>query len=241
MPWVRLDDNVMDHPKFIALSANAFRLWAEGMTYCQKHLTDGLIPRSALKGLRYYSPASLKLLTAQMVPGKGPLWHNQQDGSVVVHDYMDYNDCRADVLKKRDDAKARMGRRRSREHPTEHPPEQSANGSCGVVFKSSGSEIKEGGVGETQPPTLTQRGGSFARWYADKHAELFDVVYIGNPVKDYESALRLCAVFSDDDLRDAALVWFGMRDKFATTGTRTITKFASRASECVQLARQVPA
>jgi hypothetical protein len=30
MPWVRIDENAMDHPKFIALSANAFRLWVEG-------------------------------------------------------------------------------------------------------------------------------------------------------------------------------------------------------------------
>jgi hypothetical protein len=150
MPWVRIDENAMDHPKFIALSANAFRLWVEGMTYCQKHLTDGLIPRSALKGFRYFSPASMRLLLDSLAPGKGPLWHQGQNGDIEVHDYMDWNICRDTVMAKRQDGKERMRRIRAREHPSEHPSEQPRHTSCGVVQGDTRiSQIREGGSGET--------------------------------------------------------------------------------------------
>jgi hypothetical protein len=43
MGWVRLDDNFADHPKIIALSDKAFRLYIMGLCYANRHLTDGLI------------------------------------------------------------------------------------------------------------------------------------------------------------------------------------------------------
>lgn len=86
---------------------------------------------------------------------------------------------------------------------------------------------------------LPGRAGAFCEWYAETHARLAGVGYLGNPRKDYETALHLVATFSDDDLHDAAFVWFGQQDSFAVTGTRTITKFASRVSALVQTAREV--
>lgn len=92
-----------------------------------------------------------------------------------------------------------------------------------------------------EPVDLThaERAGTFAEWYASKHSEVFDVGYLGNPRKDYEAALSMVGKFTDAELRDAALVWFGMDDDFATSGTRTIPKFASRVTKCVELARRV--
>lgn len=84
---------------------------------------------------------------------------------------------------------------------------------------------------------LPQRAGAFVQWYEDTHQRLFQIGYIGAQ-RDYQSALQLCEKLTDQQVRDAALVWFGMDDDFATSGTRTITKFASRASGCLQQARQ---
>ena len=114
MPWVRFCDNASDHPKLVALSDGAFRLWFEGNSYCQKHLTDGNIPAPALRGFRSYSPGRLRALLAVLVPGKGPLWHQAQDGSVTVHDYLDWNESRAKVLAERKKAKDRYDRWRNR-------------------------------------------------------------------------------------------------------------------------------
>ncbi len=83
------------------------------------------------------------------------------------------------------------------------------------------------------------RAGEFCEWYADTHSRIVGVGYIGNPRKDYETALMLVGKFTDSELRDASIVWFGQRDNFATSGTRTVTKFASRASALVVAAREV--
>jgi 5-methylcytosine-specific restriction endonuclease McrA len=106
MPWVRIDENAMDHPKFVAISANAWRLWCEGMTYCQKHLTDGPYPAPGRQGMRYYSPAAVTLLLASLVPGKGPLWH-EAEGGYRVHDFHDWNETREKVLAEREWGKRR--------------------------------------------------------------------------------------------------------------------------------------
>jgi len=118
-PWVRIDENAMDHPKFLALTDGAWRLWCEGLSYCQKHLTDGTIPFVALKGFRYYSPSRLKGLLAESVPGKGPCWYLNAGGIYAVHDYLDWNDSREEVLAARDRAR---GRRRKYDERAERVP-----------------------------------------------------------------------------------------------------------------------
>ena len=110
MPWMRIDENALDHPKFVALSANAWRLWCEGTAYCQKHLTDGLIGAAVLRKFRYYSAASLRQLVTSLVPGKDACWHEDVNGNICVHDYLDFNDSRSEVLKARTDAKNRRRR-----------------------------------------------------------------------------------------------------------------------------------
>lgn len=81
---------------------------------------------------------------------------------------------------------------------------------------------------------LSERAGAFSEWYSDTHERLFQVGYMGTNL-DYTKALELCKKFSDEQLRDGALVWFGMEDDFATQGTRTIPKFASRITGCLQV------
>src|SRR5688500_14121612 len=105
MPWVRIDENAIDHPKFLALSDGAWRLWCEGQAYCQKHLTNGVINAAALRRFRYYSSARVKNLTSVLVAGRGPCWHQLGNGDISVHDYLDWNDSAEEVLKSRSDSK----------------------------------------------------------------------------------------------------------------------------------------
>jgi hypothetical protein len=108
MPWIRIDEHAINHPKFRALSDGAFRLWVEGMAYCQVNLTDGFIPDAALKQFRYYSPKRRAMLTTVLIPGKGPMWHDHEAGGIWVHDYLDWNECRDQVIHQRQQAKQRM-------------------------------------------------------------------------------------------------------------------------------------
>lgn len=236
MPWVRIDEKAMDHPKVAGLPDGAFRLWVQGLAHCQKFLTDGQIDRVSLRGLRSYSVKRAGELIA------AHLWAPAADG-VMVHDYLEWNDSRDHVLKSREQGKERVRRLRGKGNAVTNsvtPREQSANDlrsySGDVECSSLPGSSSEGGVGETATPQL--RAGAFCRWYEDTYQHLFDVGYLGTR-GDYETALRLVAKFTTQELRDAALVWFGMDDDFAMRGTRTIPKFASRASACVLIAREV--
>jgi hypothetical protein len=240
MPWVRIDENAMDHPKFVAISANAWRLWCEGMTYCQKHLTDGFIPAQGAKGMRYYSTAAVGQLRAVLVPGKGPLWHDA-DGGFTVHDYHDWNESRDRVISKRQEAKDRMDRLRARSVPRsvgrsrEQTSEQRSERTLSTPHhstshrRSAPAEPSE----ERAPVTREEQAGKFCEWYADTHLRLFAIGYMGTN-RDYTTALTLCEKFTDAQLRDAAIAWFGADDDFAIQGTRTIAKFASRVSGYLQ-------
>lgn len=240
MAWVRIDENAMDHPKVAGLSAEAFRLWVQGLAHCQRFLTDGAINAVALKGLRSFSPKRADELVGAC------LWERRGDG-IQVHDYLQWNESKAHVLHVRQMARERIRRLRggkadARNAVTagvqaENEPRSFSGGVA--CISSASSEGREGGLGETK--SLTERAGEFCEWYADEHATIIGVGYLGSPQNDYRRAQDLCKVFTDQELRDAAIIWFGQTDDFATKGTRTITKFASRASDLVRRARRVTA
>jgi hypothetical protein len=238
VPWIRIDEHAMDHPKIVGLTDAAFRLWVYGLAYCQHYLTDGRIDNP--KVLRGFTPAKR---TALLDAG---LWVTAGN-AVTVHDYLDWNDSRETVLGKRDAAKNRM--RRSRDVPanngsnTARTSERTSSDVLSGVVCSSPPKlvVKEGGVGETAPDdSIKARAGAFAEWYAAAHERILGTAYLG-PYRDYEHAQRLCEKFPDADLQHAAIVWFGMEDDFAASGTRTMAKFASRATKCVEIARKVVA
>lgn len=107
MSWIWLSDNYIDHPKFLALSDAGFRLWHEGMAYCRRHETDGIITNLALEGFRSsHSPRVVKELTAS-------LWDVRVDG-YLVHDYLDWNLSKAELTRKRKEGKERARNWRER-------------------------------------------------------------------------------------------------------------------------------
>ena len=115
MPWVRLDENAMEHPKIGGLSDGAFRLWVQGLAYCQKFLTDGWIASVALRGLRAYSAKRTMALV------DSGLWHTGTDG-VQVHDYLDWNESKERVLEQRRCSRERMANMRRTSREVRNPP-----------------------------------------------------------------------------------------------------------------------
>jgi 5-methylcytosine-specific restriction endonuclease McrA len=96
MPWVRIDENALEHPKVIGLSDGAFRLWVQGLAHCQKYLTDGIINDVGVRALRAYSPKRRREVTSC------GLWHEVESVGIQVHDYLQWNDSRRTVLDNRD-------------------------------------------------------------------------------------------------------------------------------------------
>jgi hypothetical protein len=107
MAWIRLDDDYVHHPKFVALSHGAFRLWHEGMAHCRKLMTDGLITLAYLKSFRYGQRVYVQELVVPCSPGTAPLWSLDAEG-YHVHDYLDWNPSRDEDARDRESAKQRM-------------------------------------------------------------------------------------------------------------------------------------
>lgn len=109
MGWLKLDDGFCDNPKVIGLSARAFRTYVQGLCYCAKHLTDGRIPA---KVQRNSSQTAKELVAAR-------LWAIDDDGTIVVHDYLEWNPSKASVQAKREEDAARKQRENPRGIQTE--------------------------------------------------------------------------------------------------------------------------
>lgn len=135
MAWVRISDDFAEHPKLRDLSAPAVAMWAAGIAYANRNLTDGVIPRRVTAGLinldglyeptanRSYRPITPGDLVAQLIAHE--LWHdcdhNCDSGCApiseteyIIHDYLEYQPSRDKVLINREKTRARVSRHRSR-------------------------------------------------------------------------------------------------------------------------------
>lgn len=184
MAWARIDDGATNHPKIIKLIDwhNPFCVWVWGLSYCQLHLTDGLITCEAFPN-KFALKTAEQLLTAR-------LWEPHPAG-FMVHDYLDWNDSRAVVLKKRQDAKDRMARKRSREQPATVRENVRANDPrtfSGELLR--GVDLLNVPRKEDDPCSLEQSAN--VRTNSDHHVVLdaseslrwFDKVYAAYPNKD---------------------------------------------------------
>lgn len=116
MAWGRLDDRANGNAKLLALSDGAWRMWGCALIYCQANLTDGFVPEHAIHtfGVRAEDkPGIADELCRALVPGKGPCWH-RVEGGYRVHDYLDWNDTREDILREREKSNDRKRRWRDR-------------------------------------------------------------------------------------------------------------------------------
>jgi hypothetical protein len=126
MPFGRLHEEAAGDSKLLALSDAAWRMWGMGLIYCQKNLTDGFIPAGAIflwgvRAKRLHLVADE--LCAAQVPGKAALW-SKAEGGYQVHDYLQWNDSKDEIVKMRADAKDRIARFRDRERQEREALEQ---------------------------------------------------------------------------------------------------------------------
>lgn len=166
MSWVRIHDGAMGNLKIMRLRDSAFRLWIRGLCYCQTHLTDGLIPREALKFLDAKRP-DVDQLASVLVEGKAPLWERVDAFGFKVHDYLDWNDSKETVEDKRNRARERA--HVSRTSRTRHSA-RALHVASGVVNSSTPSSIQHvEGERERKPsrPSSLARRIFLHRWQID--------------------------------------------------------------------------
>jgi len=112
MPWGRLDDSLYDHPKLARLEAEhrltGVGLWAVTISWCNRYLTDGEVPARQIVRLGGTPELADELVAVGLF--------DQIDGGYLVHDFLDFNDSKHDVLERRKKEAARKAEwRRTRE------------------------------------------------------------------------------------------------------------------------------
>jgi len=236
MPWVRIDENALDHPKIHLLPDGAFRLWVQGLAFCQKFLTDGFISSAALRTLKGYAPKRKdQLVTAG-------LW-DRAEGGIAVHDYLQWNDSKERVLERRSMGRDRLQRhinKRESKRETErvsnaHTNADPAVGGVGVV------DLPERGAGENREPrladtpsTVAERAGTFCN---ETYPQLYvkhrkGARYVSQPALDFPQAVLLCQTWDDDRLAKIATVFLTTDNEFAERGSRSIGQLRALASWC---------
>lgn len=245
MAWIRLDDDYMDHPKILALSDGAFRLWHEGIRYCRKLLTDGLVPTAALKLFRYASGKRLDELTTSHC-GSDPLWH-KVDAGYLVHDYLIWNRSKEHEVQDRAGAKDRAARFRSKR--VTNAPAHTPLRTDLVLNMEEGSSLKEETSENEEPikPAQMQRRGEFdtaqtpeladrARELVENYATWFyrlrkGARYKQRPNIDYFRALDVVGTWDDDArIEKLATLVLTTDDEWISSTDRGFGVFAAKAS-----------
>lgn len=119
MTWIRLDDNLPDHPKLLCLSDKAFRLFITSLCYSGRYLTDGYITTASLVVLRGDDVSVGELVD-------GGLW-DEDAGGWHIHDYTEYQPTRSKVTKERAKTKERVQKWRERNAVTNADVTRSSN------------------------------------------------------------------------------------------------------------------
>jgi hypothetical protein len=108
MTWSRFDDAASTHPKARLAGNEAWALWVGAVMYCNRYLTDGFVPWAALATEclpEPVTPAKAKKLAQRAIDAKirqgGPGLFVLVEGGVMVHDFLEWNPCKADVESKR--------------------------------------------------------------------------------------------------------------------------------------------
>lgn len=125
MPWVKLDDRFPSHRKVALLPDRAFRLHVSAICWCSENLTDGRITDRELPLVAHIRGIKA---TAKQLEDAG-LW-TRTDTGWEIHDFLDYNPSREQVLAERKKNAERQERFRRRKNGKPTPP---SNGSSNGV------------------------------------------------------------------------------------------------------------
>jgi hypothetical protein len=144
MPWVRLDDRFPSHRKVALLSDRAFRLHVSAICWCAENLTDGHISERELSLVAHVRAIKA---TAQQLEDAG-VWDRTDDGW-MIHNYLDYNPSREQVLHERKKNAERQERFRAKKNGKPTPPPASGrNGSSNGVTR--GAETQKNDTSATR-------------------------------------------------------------------------------------------
>ena len=168
MSWSRIDDTLHGHPKVLDADLEAMGLWVLTLSHCAAYLTDGHVKRAAAVRLAGSIDRLEGVASRLVVAG---LWevHPSGDGW-QVHDYLDYNPTREQVIGERE--RQREGGRRGAAKrwgsgPAELPAALPPVPTPSRVVAPKNPPVDSTGRG-TRIPKDWRPGDALLRWAANK-------------------------------------------------------------------------
>ena len=153
MSWIRLDDSWIEHPKIIRAGRDARDLWLASITWCARHLTDGVFPAEVLPVLVVWAgideandQAKVKQIASKLL--STGLWILTTNNEYLVHDYLHYNPSKEEVEELRA-ARSEAGRRGGKQKASNRVSKDLAN----AVAKPKQNASKS--ASKILPPTPT--------------------------------------------------------------------------------------
>jgi hypothetical protein len=111
MPYARIDDNFYMTVKNQTIDRDEQDLFFAGNVYCNQQLTDGFIPASVLPHLALWAKlpheANAQAIASRLIEHR---YWEKVDGGYIVHDYLDWNMSKAEILSIRE-ARSKAGKR----------------------------------------------------------------------------------------------------------------------------------
>jgi hypothetical protein len=118
MGWVKIDDGFTRHPKVMKAGPLGIAMQVAALCYCNQYLTDGFIPRSVVAGLLNLEGIGMRMWDGELFGGgedatwvlivedliESGLWE-EVEGGFQIHDYLDYQPSKAEVLAEREQKK----------------------------------------------------------------------------------------------------------------------------------------
>lgn len=89
MTWVKLDDQFFTHPKTLAAGKDGTLLYLAGLCWTKQHLTDGLIPKTALRVLAAQVSVDGSRTARRLIASR--LWHDE-DSHWRINGFHDYQE-----------------------------------------------------------------------------------------------------------------------------------------------------
>lgn len=113
MTWLKIDDKLTTHPKWIPIDAFAESLWLHAAVWCASHNNDGVIPEYSLNLHATKVPASRLLATVAQLVKQG-LWRRRpksRGGGWDIVNWLEYQPSKQQVRDRAEQDEAKQLRK----------------------------------------------------------------------------------------------------------------------------------
>lgn len=126
MTWIRLDDDMLDHPKWVRAlrdgGSEALDVWLRLTSWCSRRLTDGVVPVDMIETVARLDRSKRRTRALRALVESG-LCARRDDGALTIVDYLERNPRASEVRAERGRRAQAQRNRRLGQNVTGHAPD----------------------------------------------------------------------------------------------------------------------